>query len=442
MNENQREHAEAIFRAGIRAVRADQAVRRAVRPEGDQLVIGEKRYFLDAFRNILVVGAGKATAAMAGAVEELLGDRLAGGHISVKYGHGAPLARVKVGEGGHPVPDQAGEENMREILKILGGAGEDDLVFCLLSGGGSALLPAPAAGLTLKDKQETTRRLLESGAPIGEMNAVRKHLSRIKGGNLVRETAPARLVSLVLSDVVGDDLGTIASGPTAPDPTTFSDCEEIIKRYSLSEVIPRNIRDRIAAGVAGKIPETPKPGDPIFTRVYNLVVGSNRLALEAARDAARELGYRPVIISSQVVGDIEDFSAVVERTVKEVESSGEPVSPPACLLWGGETTVKIRGSGTGGRNQELALRVALRIAGMRKASFLSGGTDGTDGPTEAAGAVVDGETVSRAKKMKVPLIEHLNNNDSFTFFHKVGGHLYTGPTGTNVMDLYLALVEA
>lgn len=405
-------------------------------------MIGERRYSLDDFRSILVVGAGKATAAMAGAVEELLGDRLAGGHISVKYGHGTPLTRVTVGEGGHPVPDEAGEENTREILRILEGAGEDDLVFCLLSGGGSALLPAPAQGITLEDKQEITRRLLESGAAIGEMNAVRKHLSRIKGGNLARETSPARVVSLILSDVVGDDLGTIASGPTAPDPTTFSDCEGIIERYSLSEVIPRNVRDRIAAGVAGTVPETPKPGDPIFTRVHNLVVGSNRLALEAARDAARELGYRPVILSSEVAGDVEDFSAAVERAVKEVELSGKPVSPPACLLWGGETTVKIRGSGTGGRNQELALRVAVRIAGRRKVSFLSGGTDGTDGPTDTAGAFVDGETVSRAEKMEVSPLVSLENNDSFTFFNKVGGHLYTGPTGTNVMDLYLALVEA
>lgn len=442
MSETRRVQAEAIFRAGVDAVRADEAVRRSVRCEGGRLVIGDDRYILDDFRNITVVGAGKATASMADAVEELVGeDRIAGGYISVKYGHGAPLARIAVGEAGHPIPDSAGVENTRKILALLEEMGENDLVFCLLSGGGSALLPAPAEGITLTDKQEITRLLIGCGAPIEDVNAVRKHLSMIKGGNLARAAAPARVVSLILSDVVGDDLGTIASGPTSPDPTTFRECEKILMRYSLTEIVPGSIRERIAGGIAGKIPETPKPGDPIFKGVTNLIVGSNRIALEAAREKARELGMHPVILSSEVIGDVGDFASEVRRRIEEVQAKGIPAAPPACLLWGGETTVKIQGAGRGGRNQEMALRVALGISGKKGVIFLSGGTDGSDGPTDAAGAWVTGETVERAKSKELQPIEFLHRNDSYAFFSRVGGHVFTGPTGTNVMDLYLALIE-
>ncbi len=436
-----RNDATAIFHAGLRAADPVEAVRRHLAREGDLLRVPDGEYSLSALGNIHLVGMGKASAAMAEPVLDLLGDRITGGVINVKHGHARPLPGIRVNEAGHPVPDEAGLAGTDQILRLVKGAGAEDLVICLVSGGGSALSPAPAPGLTLADKQETTRRLLECGATIHEINAVRKHLSRVKGGRLARVAYPARILSLLLSDVVGDDLDTIASGPTVPDRSTFRDCLEVLDRRGIRGSIPAPVLRLLEEGDAGGAPETPKPGDPAFERTRNLVVGSNALAVEAARARALELGYHPLILSTFVEGESREVARVHAAIAKEILSSGNPVPRPACVISGGETTVRIRGEGKGGRNQEFALAAALEIQGLEDVLILSGGTDGTDGPTDAAGAMADGTTVARGRKAGEEAGAHLARNDAYPFFQALGDLLMTGPTFTNVMDLRLVLVR-
>ncbi|MGQ9635629.1 MAG: glycerate kinase type-2 family protein, partial [Bryobacteraceae bacterium] len=303
MTESQlRRFALKIFRAALDAADPVAAVLRHVRVLQQTLIVGRRRYRLASFRNIYVVGAGKASAAMAQAVEKLLGRRVTGGLINVKYGHTAPLRRIELNECGHPVPDEAGLRGARRIAALLESAGKDDLVLCLISGGGSALLPSPAPPLTLEQKQEATRLLLACGANIHEVNALRKHISTLKGGQLARLAQPATVISLLLSDVIGDDLDVIASGPTAPDASTFAAARAVLEKYGLLDKVPAAVRERIERGVAGEIEETPKAGDPIFQRVQNLVVGSNALAVEAAAAKARDLALRPLILSTRIEG--------------------------------------------------------------------------------------------------------------------------------------------
>ncbi|RKX97220.1 MAG: glycerate kinase, partial [Spirochaetes bacterium] len=308
-------------------------------------------------------------------------------------------------------------------------------------GGGSALLPMPADGITLEEKQATTKVLLECGATIDEINSIRKHLSKIKGGGLMRLAYPANVISLILSDVVGDPLDIIASGPTVPDTSTFKDCMEIIKKYDIEKKIPYTVLKRIEKGLKGEIEETPKDGDPIFEKSENIIIGNNMKAVLAADKKARELGYNTLIISSMIEGETKEVAKVHGAIIKEVKRSGNPISPPACILSGGETTVTIKGKGKGGRNQEFVLACCIDIEGIDKVMILSGGTDGTDGPTDAAGAVGDGETVLRAKKIGLDADKYLNNNDSYHFFQKLDDLLITGPTNTNVMDLRILLIE-
>lgn len=435
-----RRHAVQIFRAALDASDPAAAVLRHVRVAGRVLIAGKRRYPLRSFRNIFVVGAGKASAAMAQAVEKLLGPRITGGLVNVKYGHVAPLRRIELNECGHPVPDEAGVRGARRIADIVANAGEKDLVLCLISGGGSALLPSPAPPLTLEEKQQATRLLLASGANIHEINALRKHISTLKGGQLARLAWPATVVSLLLSDVIGDDLDVIASGPTAPDASTFGTARGVLDKYGLLEQVPRAVRERIEAGLRGEIPETPKAADPVFQRVQNLVVGSNALAVQAAAAKAKELGYRPMILSTRIEGEAREIARMHAAIAKEVAWSGWPVRPPACIISGGETTVTVRGSGLGGRNQEFALAAALDLAGTSGIVVLSGGTDGTDGPTDAAGAIADGATVERAEALGLRARDFLARNDSYHFFEPLGDLLKTGPTNTNVMDVYLVLV--
>jgi hydroxypyruvate reductase len=371
---------------------------------------------------------------MAVAVERLLGKRIKGGLINTKYGHTARLRRVELNECGHPVPDEAGVAGARRIAEIARGAGADDLVVCLVSGGASALLPYPAGNLTLADKQETTRRLLETGANIHEINTVRKHISRIKGGQLAAAAYPATVLSLILSDVIGNDLDVIGSGITAPDRSTFADALAILDRFGLRARVPKAVRQHLEAGET----ETPNEDHPAFRRTQNLVVGSNDLALNAAAARARELGYRTMILSSFVEGETREVARVHAAIAKEIRASGRPVRPPACVISGGETTVTIHGNGTGGRNQEFALAAAIDIAAMPSTVLLSGGTDGTDGPTDAAGALCDGETLRRSQ---FSAREFLARNDSYAFFDALGDLIRTGPTGTNVMDVRLVLVS-
>ncbi|MBI2359340.1 MAG: glycerate kinase [Deltaproteobacteria bacterium] len=435
-----RRDALAIFHAGVRAVDPAEAITRHLRLDRERLQVDEASYDLSTFAGVYVIGAGKAAARMAQAVEEWLGGRLTAGIVNVKYGHATPLRIVGVHEGGHPVPDEAGVRGTEAIIALLRRTGQKDLVLCLLSGGGSALLPCPAEGITLADKQLTTQALMACGARIQEVNAVRKHISRIKGGRLARLASPSTLVSLILSDVVGDDLGSIASGPTAPDTSTFADCLGILKRYGVTDKVPCAVRAYLEQGAGGAKEETPKASDPAFARTQNVIIGSNIQSVRAAKEKADALGYHSLILSSFVEGEAREVAKVHAAIAREVRRTGHPVAAPACVISGGETTVTIRGRGTGGRNQEFALAAAVALDGLAGVVVLSGGTDGTDGPTDAAGALADGQSVSRALAMGLAAEEHLGENDSYRFFHQLGDLLITGPTFTNVMDLRLVLV--
>ncbi|MBZ5583564.1 MAG: glycerate kinase [Acidobacteriia bacterium] len=419
-----RQNALSIFEAALAAADPAEAVRRRL-----------ERVNFSRFRRIYVIGAGKAGASMAQAAERFLGRRIAAGLINVKYGHTARLRRIELNESGHPVPDERGVEGARRILEIAGAAGREDLVVCLISGGASALLPLPAPPLTLGDMQETTRLLLGCGAAIHEFNAVRKHLSAVTGGQLARAAAPARVEALLLSDVIGDSLDVIGSGPTAPDSSTFRDASDILCRYGLMDRVPESVSERLARGGLGEIPETPKPGDPLFARVRNTIVGSNRLALRAAARQARALGYRTLILASEVQGETREVARMHAAIAREIVNAGQPLRPPACVITGGETTVTLRGSGLGGRNQEFALAAALDIAGLPDVAVFSAGTDGTDGPTDAAGAFADGETLARKPDAR----RYLDENDSYRYFNALGDLAITGPTNTNVMDVRLIL---
>ncbi len=425
-----RTHARAIFRAALVAANPEGAVEKALR-----------QLRLDRYRRIFVVGAGKASAAMARASERILGRRVTAGLINTKDGHLAALKRIALNECSHPVPDQRGVDGARRIMEMVRGASAGDLVLCLISGGGSALLPAPAEGLTLEQKQETTRLLLACGATIHEVNAVRKHLSAIKGGQLARLAAPASVVALLLSDVIGDPLDVIGSGPTAPDESTYGSAWAVVEKYGLAERIPAAVRARLESGMGGKHAETPKAGDACFQRVKNVIVGSNRLAVEAAARKARELGYRPLVLSTTIDGETREIAAMHCAIAREVLASGRPAKPPVCLISGGETTVTIRGTGLGGRNQEFALAAALQLRGLAGVLAFSAGTDGTDGPTDAAGAMADGGTTERAAALGLNAAAVLADNDSYRFFSPLGDLVKTGPTGTNVMDVRLMLVR-
>lgn len=435
-----RKDAEEIFYSGLRAVDPGLAVKRYCRREGDHLFIADLRYDLSKYKNIFVIGAGKATAPMAAEIENLLGDRVTKGIINVKYGHTSKLGRIKLIEAGHPVPDKNGRRGAEAIIDLVNNAGKDDLVLCLISGGGSALLPLPFPGLTLKDKQDTIKILLSCGATIHEINTLRKHISMIKGGRLAQATHPASLVSLIFSDVVGDNLDVIASGPTVPNSSGFDDCMKIIDKYNLRKKLPKPVVKHIKDGISGSVPETPKTGDPAFDNTYNLIIGSNIEAMSAASKKARKLGYKTMILSSMIEGDTTQVAHVHSAIAREIIQTGNPIPSPACILSGGETTVTIKGKGLGGRNQEFALAASIDIAGTENIVILSGGTDGTDGPTDAAGAIADTNTLSRATATGLNPGYFLANNDSYHFFQKLGDLLITGPTNTNVMDLRIVLV--
>jgi len=441
-----REQAVEIFLAGVTAADPRRAVRGYLVAEGDDLLVltaaGTVRVGLPrpGAGRVIVLGAGKGSAPMARAVEEILGARVWGGAVCVKDGHGIPLERIEVLEAAHPVPDGRGVQAAERILGLAREAGPDDLVISVLSGGGSALLTLPAPGISLEDLRALTDLLLSCGASIGEINVLRKHLSQVKGGRLAVAAHPARVVNLVLSDVVGDRLDVIASGPFTGDPSTFAQAREILARYGLLARVPEAVLRVVEAGVRGEIPETPRGGDPILDGVVHAVVGSNRLSLQAAAGKARELGYRPLILSSQVQGEAREAARFLAAIAKEARCSGDPVPPPACLLAGGETTVVLKGQGKGGRNQELALALALELEGWPGVAGLSGGTDGTDGPTDAAGAVCDHTTVVRARARGLAPERYLEANDSYHFFDPLGDLVRTGPTRTNVMDIQVLLV--
>jgi glycerate 2-kinase len=423
-----RRHAMAVFRSALTSADPTDAVARYLR----------RRVELQRFSRVYVVGAGKAGASMALGAERVLSRKIVGGLVNVKDGHRAALGRIDLNECGHPLPDARGADGARRIVELVRRAEPDSLVLCLISGGASALLPLPAAPVTLGQKQAVTSLLLRSGANIHEMNAVRKHLSAIKGGQLARACAPRAVETLILSDVVGDDLDVIGSGPTAPDPSTFAGALAVLEKYRILRQVPAAVRARLEEGVGGRIEETPTPGDRIFRRVRNVVIGSNRAALDAAAREARRLGYRPLILSSEIQGETRDVARVHAAIAKEIAYRHRPVAPPACVITGGETTVTLRGRGLGGRNQEFVLAAAIDLAGVPDVVVFSAGTDGTDGPTDAAGAIADGDTCLR----NPDAARHLADNDSYHYFESLDDLVVTGPTNTNVMDVRILLVGA
>jgi len=440
MKQNLRADALDIFQAGLRSVDSFSAVQTHFFLEKEILSVNGKTYLLSDYDNIYVLGTGKATAAMAQAVEEVLSKRITAGFINVKYGHTRPLKYITVHEAGHPVPDAAGLQGSKQIIRLLQSAGKKDLIIFIVSGGGSALLPSPVQGLTLKDLQETTQTLLEVGANIDEINIIRKHLSRLKGGRLAKLAYPASLIALILSDVVGDHLGSIASGPTAPDESTYHTCLQIIDKFDINGKIPKQVLDFFVSGQNGKEDETLKSGDPVFQRVQNVIIGSNIQAVIEAKRKAETLGYNSLILSSSIEGEAKEAAKIHASIAKEIIQTKNPLPPPACVISGGETTVTIRGEGMGGRNQEFALAAAVEIDGLDNIVILSCGTDGTDGPTDAAGAVADGQTLNRAKQKQMDAEKYLLDNNSYHFFKALDDLVFTGPTFTNVMDLRLILV--
>jgi len=433
-----RKAAGEIFQAALDAANPRIAIHRHVRREGENLLVDGAVYDLGPGR-VVVVGAGKACAAMAAAVEEVLGDRIRDGVVVVKDGYALPLRRIRVAQAGHPVPDARGVEGTSAILGLLTETRPEDLVIVLISGGGSALLPAPVAGIDLIEKQAMTRALLACGATIEEINAVRKHCSRIKGGQLARALFPARSLTLILSDVIGDPVDAIASGPTVPDTTTYGEALEVLRRYRVEDRIPVSILRHLERGARGEIPETPKAGDPCFATAHHCIVGNNFQSLLAARDRAARLGFQALLLTTALKGESREVAKVLAALLLEMRRSGHPLSPPACLLLGGETTVTVRGNGKGGRSQELVLAGAIAIAGGRDLVIWSAGTDGTDGPTDAAGAVADGDTWARAKEVGLDPLRALEENDAYHFFEGLGDLIKTGPTLTNVMDVILLL---
>lgn len=436
----QRLDARIIFEASLAAADPILLVRRSLQLDGAILQAGKRLYDLARYSNLYVVGAGKAAAKMARAVEALLGERIAGGIVIVKHGHSIPLKKLKIVEAGHPIPDPAGIKATEAIIRLLRRTQKNDLILCLVSGGASALLSCPVVGLSLQDKQRTTQALLNCGARIQEVNAIRKHISGIKGGRLAELAYPSTVLSLILSDVIDDSMDNIGSGPTAPDSSTFADCLSIIDRYGVGDMIPLAVTTFLKKGAAGEIADTPKADNPIFQQVQNLLIGNNQLALVAAKEKAQALGYNTLILSSSVEGEATRVAIDHVVSARDVLSSSSPVRPPACIISGGETTVTIRGAGLGGRNQEFALAAALEIDGLNGIVVLSGGTDGTDGPTDAAGGIVDGTTVQRARDQGLNARSYLERNDSYPLLKAVGDLLITGPTLTNVMDLRLILI--
>jgi len=440
-----RKDALELFNHGLRSVQGYGTVIRSIRKYADRLEFGPEdspvlEIPLAELERIFIVGAGKATAEMARAAEEVLGTVLTGGVINVKYEHVCDLARVQIVEAGHPLPDDQGLKGAKKILEICHLLKARDLLLVFLSGGGSALLPLPAEGITLRDKQETTDVLLKCGAEIGEMNCIRKHISAVKGGQLVRAAHPATVVTLLLSDVIGDRLDTIASGPTVADETTFADAWGIVEKYDLVSTLPLAVRNRIEKGKDGEIAETPKSGDPCFENVSNIVIASNAIMLRSIESRARSMGYHTLLQTSSLRGEASERGREAAQVAKKILRNSPSDERPACIISGGETTVTIHGSGRGGRNQEFALAAAMELSGTDEIVLLSAGTDGTDGPTDATGGLVDGETAGRVRTRGMEPGTYLANNDSFVVLDEAGALIRTGPTGTNVMDVQITLL--
>jgi glycerate 2-kinase len=436
---NKRQIAKEIFYAGVNRVKPGVIIHSSVSINENILQIENLKIDLDLFNNIYVIGAGKASAMMAQTIESILGERITAGHIITKYNHSVPLNYLEITEAGHPIPDENGIMGTERIIEIANKAGKDDLMLCLISGGGSSLLTDVPEGCTLDDVKSVNNILIKTGANISEMNCIRKHLSKVKGGLLAKAAFPAKVISLILSDVIGDPVDVIASGPTAPDPTTYDYANLIIGKYNIENEIPQPIYRILQEGSLGKRQETLKETDEAFLHTVNIIIGNNELALSAAREKAISFGYETHIITNDISGDVSRVSNyVIDSARKTIK---EKATKKICLLFGGEPTVKVKGNGQGGRNQHLALLAAQLLKDEKRVTILSGGTDGTDGSTDAAGAVSDSSTLINAKKLNLDIENYINNYDSHSFFLQEGGLVITGPTQTNVMDLIILLIN-
>lgn len=434
-----RQEAIEIFLAAVESVKPGNLIKRYVSLNNNILQIEKIAFDLTSVKNIYVVGAGKASAAMAQTIESILGSRISAGHIITKYDHSVPLKFIETTEAGHPVPDDNGIKGTKQIVSIVKKAEKDDLVICLISGGGSSLLADVPEGCTLEDLKKVNSLLLKSGANITEMNCIRKHLSNVKGGQLSRAASPARVVCLILSDVIGDPLDVIASGPTAPDPSTFEEAISIIRKYNIENELPEQIYRVLQEGIEKKRQETLKDSDEILRLTNNLIIGTNLLALQTAKERAESLGYESQIVTNKLEGDVSDVANYIFEVAKGVKEKMN--NKKICLLFAGEPIVKVKGNGLGGRNQHLALIAARLLKDSPGITFLSGGTDGTDGPTDATGAVVDSFTSENSSKLLLDMEKYIANCDSYNFFKQAGGLIITGPTQTNVMDLMVALID-
>ncbi len=442
-----RNDAQEIFQAGLKRVDPIQMMVQVLSLNESHLKLTteniNRSFDLNQYKNIYVLGAGKASARMALALEQILGDKITSGLVVVKTGHTEELKKITLKEASHPIPDQSSHDGAKALLELAKKANKDDLVITLVSGGGSALATLPVDGVTLADKQAMTKQLLSSGATIHEINAVRKHLSQIKGGNLAKTIAPATALNLILSDVMGDDLDTIASGMTAPDSKTFADVKEILTRYKISP--PDSITDIIEKGLQGKIQDTPKAQDPIFKNCQNIIIGSNYQALLASIEKAKELGYNTLGLTSRLMGEASEIAKIFLSTALDIQDKNFPIQKPACIIAGGETTVHLKGRGKGGRNQEMALSFLCELSRLAppkdQIMFLSASTDGSDGPTDATGAFAYYDQLAQAQKLSINPHLFLADNNSYEFFNTLDELLKTGPTNTNVCDLQILLLR-
>jgi hydroxypyruvate reductase len=427
-----------IMAAALEAVDPYTAVSRILRLYGDVLEVDGETYTLNGFERIYIIGAGKGGLPMTQAVVDALGARIYTGRVMVKDGYAqrkSEIAGVSVVQAGHPLPDERGVQGTQEIIHLMSETSERDLVICLISGGGSALLTSPIPPLKLVDLRAATNALLVCGATIQEINTIRKHLDQVKGGGLAHIASPAQIVTLILSDVVGSPFEVIASGPTVPDPNTFEDGLAVISKYAIESQVPNDVMNILRAGARGELPETPKPGDPLFSKVNNVLIGDNMTAAQAALRQAKEEGFNTMLLTGFLQGEAREAGRILSSILRQVTTSGEPISRPACLVVGGETTVTVRGDGLGGRNQELALGGIEDLDGLENVLLVALATDGGDGPTDAAGAVISGETLDRAIERGLHPVDFLVRNDAYHFFSPLGDLLMTGPTLTNVNDL-------
>jgi hydroxypyruvate reductase/glycerate 2-kinase len=439
MDEKLRTDATSILTDAISAVDPSACVRRAIKKKGTCIFINDRRYDLSLYRNVYSIAFGKAAISMSNAIEDILGDSLKDGIAITKHGFAGSLKKMKVYEAGHPMPDDYSVDAGKMVREFLEDTGEDDLIFFLISGGGSALVTLPRKGISIIDIVKMTDGLMRTGATIDELNTVRKHLCSIKGGGLAKMTYPSESVSLILSDVVGDPLDVIASGPTVPDRSTFAEFSDIVKRYDI-KVSPA-VAGLLEDGLEGVIEETPKHGEPVFERTSHYLIGNNALALQEAEKKASELGYNTMVLSSSIVGEAKEVAKVFAAIAREERSRETPMPLPACILAGGETTVTMKGKGIGGRCQEMALSFGIEVSGLEGVLLLAAGTDGNDGTTDSAGAFADGDTLQNGKDLQMDARNDLYNNNSNAYFRETGGLIFTGPTGTNVMDIYMILVD-